>query len=40
MWAVVVGCGYVAPSAGLIRSQELEVSGAARVRLVLGLRLG
>ena len=31
MWAVAVGCGYVVPSAGLVRSQGLAVSGVARV---------
>ena len=27
VWAVGVGCGYVVPSAGLVRSQRLAVSG-------------
>ena len=27
MWAVPVGCGYVVPSTGLVRSQGLAVSG-------------
>ena len=41
VWAVGVGCGYVAPSAGLVRSQGLAVfecgSGWIRVRALSGL---
>ena len=40
MWAVGVGCGYVAPSAGLVRSQGLAVLGCGsawiRVRALAG----
>ena len=37
VWAVGVGCGYVVPSAGLVRSQGLAVS---KVWLGLDLCLG
>ena len=41
VWAAGVGCGYVAPSTGLVRSQELAVmgcgSGLIRVGALAGL---
>ena len=41
VWAVAVGCGYLAPSAGLVRSQGLAVmgcgSGLIRVGVLVGL---
>ena len=33
VWAVGVGCGYVVPSVGLIRSQGLAVSGCGSAEL-------
>ena len=42
MWAVGVGCGYVVPSAGLVGSQGLAVSGcdSGLIRVWVLARLG